>query len=487
MIRRAERSSEPPCAGRERWLDALAPAIEDRVRAAVEREGLPGVSVGIVRPAGLALRVHAGFAQPAARRAPDDDTLYRVASVTKTLTATALVWLRDQGRLRLDDPVLVHLPEFVRVRALRGRCEDVTLAHLLSHRAGLESEGPFVHWDSARFASREALLRSLPEAALVLEPGRAVKYSNLAFALLGEVVARVAGESYESFVTRTLLVPLGMDSSVFVLDEAARTRLATGHRPAPDAAPFAPGEIAETGGFAAAFGLSTSLADLARWIRLQLGAASPLHGEAARPLAAEKCETSFVLSPRSLEEMHRPLVIDPDWRDARCLGWQAMREGEHVFVGHGGSIHGFVCWALFHRATRCGVIVLTNRGRHDRALALAFELAARVVGAACAVQPEAVPVAGAEMPADAHVFAGLYRMRFGGCVRLAWRDGAVHVEAVPGEPFPLHGGPLVPTGEPRVLLATSGRAAGEQVRFEPARGAAERFVVGGFTYDRTGD
>jgi CubicO group peptidase (beta-lactamase class C family) len=465
------------------WLDAIAPTLEARV---------PGASVGVVLPTGLAFRTHAGFADPASRRAPNDATLYRVASLTKTLTAAALVVLRDRGRLRLDDPVLVHLAEFGGVRALRGRLEDVTLAHLLSHRAGLESEGPFEHWDTMAFPTRDALLAALPRATLVLEPGRAVKYSNFAYALLGEVIARVAGEPYERFVTRTLLTPLDMTSSGFALDAALRARLATGHRPAHATAPAEAAGYTETNAFAAACGLATTLPDLARWIALQLGAGPPLHGTDARPLADDAHATAPVLSPRSLDEMHQPLVLDTDWRDGRCLGWQAVRQGERVWIGHGGSIHGFIAWALFHRSTRCGVIVLTNQGRHDHALSLAFELAEHVVAAASAAQAEAaigaaMLASGASAPDDACAISGVYRMRFGGLVRITRRDGAFWIDAEPGQPLAVHAGPLVPTEMPRVLLASSGRAAGEFVRFEPASGPVRRFVVSGFTYERVED
>jgi CubicO group peptidase (beta-lactamase class C family) len=476
----------------EAWLEAIAPELEARVHSVVVAHRLPGASVGVVRPGGLAFRTHAGLADPASRRPADDATVYRVASLTKTLTAVALVVLRDRGRLRLDDPILRHLPEFGRVRALRGRCEDVTLAQLLAHRAGLESEGPFDHWDAMAFPTRDALLERLSHTTLVLDPGRAVKYSNLAYALLGEVIARVAGEPYERFVTNALLAPLGMTSSGFALDAALRARLATGHRPQQAGGPGEEAGYTETDAFAAACGLATTLPDLARWIALQLEAGPPVHGAESRPLAKDTSTTVPGLSRRSLDEMHQPLVLDPDWRDGRCLGWQAMRQAERVFIGHGGSIHGFMAWAIFHRATRCGVIVLTNQGRHDHAMSLVFELAERVVAAAIAarldpVMPSTIPSSTDAVCADVRDLCGLYRMRFGGLVRMTWRGGEFSIETEPGEPLAVHAGPLAGTDTPRVLRAEGGRAAGELVRFEPATGPVQRFVVSGFAYDRVAD
>ena len=131
----------------------------------------------------------AGSARPISTRAqrPPMETIARVASVTKTFTATAIMQLRDQGRLTLEDPLARHVPEFASARAVRGDVEGVTLRRLLTHRSGLVTESPTHGWAALDFPSREEMLARLPETGIVIPQDSAFKYSNLAFGLLGEV------------------------------------------------------------------------------------------------------------------------------------------------------------------------------------------------------------------------------------------------------------------------------------------------------------
>src|SRR5581483_7215678 len=129
-------------------IAAVGERLSQRMRDLLRRHRLPGASAGIVREGRLAWQAGFGFADLATRRRPDEHTLYRVASISKTFTATAIVQLRDAGKLGLDDPLVRHLPEFAAVRCRHGRVEAVTLRRLLSHRSGLISEGPFDYWDS---------------------------------------------------------------------------------------------------------------------------------------------------------------------------------------------------------------------------------------------------------------------------------------------------------------------------------------------------
>src|SRR5207244_5618617 len=115
--------------------------------------------------------------------------------------------------------------------------------------------------------------------------------------------------------------------------------------------------------------------DLAKWIALQLTAAPSAVGSAAVPTEEDaEPNPKAVARPRSLDEMHTPQALDADWTEARCIGWFGRRRGETVVIGHGGSIHGFITQIWFHKASKTGVILLTNEGRHQAAAPAALDV-----------------------------------------------------------------------------------------------------------------
>ena len=239
--------------------DVLAD-IETELEQLVVDERLPGLSVGLVLDQELAWFKGFGTRDLATGEPADQHTLHRVASITKTLTTAAVLQLRDRGLLALDDQLERHLPEFAGVREVAGRRDQVTLLRLLTHRAGLVTETPLPTWSTDEFPSREEILAALPQTEIVLPADHAFKYSNLAFGLLGEVVARVAGQDYFEYVTEHLLVPLGMTGSVYWLPEDERHRMAVGYSPDLFRDGLKPAPYVSLGGVAACGQLHSSVA-----------------------------------------------------------------------------------------------------------------------------------------------------------------------------------------------------------------------------------
>src|SRR5512141_1366297 len=130
-------------------IEATAPALQAKIGAYRREHRLPGIVAGIATRDGLRWWHASGFADIEAGRRPDDTTLYRVASITKTITATAVMQLRDEGRFRLDDPAVRFLPELERMANPHGVVEDLTIRRLLMHTSGLQGEVPWQ--DLARF------------------------------------------------------------------------------------------------------------------------------------------------------------------------------------------------------------------------------------------------------------------------------------------------------------------------------------------------
>jgi len=194
-------------------LKALVPKFEGIVNRTLERERVPEAAIGVVRDQELVWSHGFGYADFASDRVPDADTLFRCGSITKTFTATAIMQLRDDGKLGIDDSIVSHIPEFGAVKARFSRPENVTIRGLLTHTSGLMGEGPNNGWEKLEFPPIEDMVAALVQTEIVIEPESQYKYSNLGFALLGEVISRVSGQQYADYIQRNLLEPLGMNAS----------------------------------------------------------------------------------------------------------------------------------------------------------------------------------------------------------------------------------------------------------------------------------
>src|SRR5215831_784905 len=213
-------------------MDAVMPKLTARIHQVMAQQGVPGVALGLINNQEVMWSGGFGYADVAAGRAMDADTICGAASITKTFTATAIMQLRDQGGLSLDDPVGRYIPEIRKVRCRFGTLRDLTLRRLMTHRSGLVGEAPTGHWWEMKFPSVAEILALLPKVEMVIEPDSIFKYNNLAFVLLGEVIARVTGRTYRDYIRRRILRPLQMLSSGFELaNPRKRDRLYAGALP----------------------------------------------------------------------------------------------------------------------------------------------------------------------------------------------------------------------------------------------------------------
>jgi len=366
---------------------------------------------------------------------------------------------------------------------LAGRLEDVTLRRLLTHRSGLMTETPLPTWDTDEFPSRDEVLAALPQTEVVIPQDSAFKYSNLAFGLLGEVIARVSGQAYFDYVHEHILGPLGMDSSVYELTDELRPRMAIGYSPDLFRDELDPAAYVLLGGVAACGQLHSTPADLARWIALQFR------------VDAVDDTPEPVLSPRTLEEFHRPQYTEPDWSAAQCLGWRSLRVGERVYHGHGGGIFGFSSHVLFSKPHRLGVICLANLWPYPHIQSVAVGILERLSG-----NPDPPPLAPSGTPALASgvscprepgddrrsAFAGLYVANPGVPVHVEFRDGELRLAPSPLWPYQLHTpGVLEPTDDPLVFRVRGGRGSGEAAVFQAGKdGLPSQFTLGGFAYHK---
>ena len=294
--------------------------------ARVQRDGrAPGLVAGIVRDGGLAWSVARGDVPE-----PHVDVQYRLGSISKTVTAVVALRLRDEGRLGLDDPLDRHLPG--------TPFGDRTVGQLLSHLAGASAESPGGWWERTPGGSLEEL--RLGPGDVVLGAARRFHYSNLGFGLLGELVARHRGMSWEDAVRTEVLAPLGMARTTPRPVQPA----AAGTAVHPWADVVLPEPEHHAGVMAAAGQLWATLTDLGRFGSFLLG------------------DTGDVLASDTLEEMTVPAGVDssaPGW-SAYGLGVQVVRLDGRTYVGHGGSMPGFLAGVFVDRDEQTGAVSLAN-------------------------------------------------------------------------------------------------------------------------------
>jgi CubicO group peptidase (beta-lactamase class C family) len=307
------------------------------------------VAVGVLAGDEVVFAAGFGLADPVAGRPADAETRFRIGSVTKLFTATAVLLLAEEGKLRLDDPLERFLPGLV-PRGPFPYAEPIRLEHLLTHTSGLPREGSFPYWTTHIFPSREEWLARLPTEEVRNPPGSVYRYSNLGMALLGEVVARASGESWGSFVERAILKPLGMNRSIADPGPEPPPDLARAFlRRRPD------GQRAEVAyydlrGGAPAGAMISTVSDLLRFAKLLLEA--HFEGGPSQSLPA--------VSRRTLAEMLRPRYLLPNWEAARGLGFLVSRREGQTYVGHGGWVGGHRADFVLDPSRKVAAVALTN-------------------------------------------------------------------------------------------------------------------------------
>ena len=339
----------------------LAPETVDSIdriaRAYVDDRKTPGIAYGVVHGGRL---LHAGGFGETGRdhRLPDRHSVFRIASMTKSFTAAAVLMLRDEGALALDEPVSTYVPAVADIALPTGDAPPLTLRLLLTMSAGFPTDDPWADRQESMTAEEfEALLRAGPRFAGV--PGTDYRYSNLSYAIIGRAVSNVSGQSFQRFVTDRFLGPMGLQSSCFSSDEVAIEHLVIGHRRSGDdwsAVPFdRPGEFSPIGG------LYSSVADLAIWISGFIDASRGSTVEDRHPLSAH--------SRREMQQAHRLSDVSTTTVDgaphalAKAYGMGLTLERHTAWgdvVAHSGGYPGFGSNMRWHTASGFGIIALAN-------------------------------------------------------------------------------------------------------------------------------
>lgn len=431
------------------------------IEGQIAYKGWAGVAVGVVRDQQLVWKAGFGFANTQSRVPMTPATKFRIASHSKLFNAIAIMQLREQGKLRLDDPVSKYLPWF-QVKPVGEHDGEITIEHLLSHSAGLPREASG-HWTSYEFPTREELKALVKDRQATFPPSTRFKYSNLGVAVAGMVVEEVSGLPWATYVQQNILDPLDMRATSVDQNVAG---LATPYgRRLPD------GSIEQFGfvdarGMASATGMTSTVEDLAKLVSAQFRA-GPRGGQQ-------------ILSAAAMREMFRIRNIEQNWSSGVGLGFRLNRIRDQTWIGHTGGYPGYVTQTLFQLNDKLGVIVLTNS--QDAALEdITTQLIATVGQAVVKAATSTPPV---RWDPAWERFAGLYRSRGSDSQVVVLNKRLVIVNvAAPNVDNPVRLEPLG-GGRFRFVTPTGGGPVGETVHFEERPGRPMRMVIGDNWSDR---
>ena len=332
------------------WAGDWTPELDAYIENARVAWETPGLSVVVVRDGKVLVAKGYGVRTLGKPERVDGDTVFDIASISKSFTASVIATLVDEGKMRWDDPVRRHLPTFE--LADPYRTQNVTIRDLLTHRTGLDRADSlfvFTEYDTAEVIRR---MRFLKER----EPFRnTLIYSNHGYIVAAEAAAAAAGMPFVDLVRKRLLEPLGMNDSTAGVSHVTSANHSSAH--AVLAGVSQPIRDKKAMNAFGANAVNTTARDLAKWLLFHLGDGT--------------WEGKRIISAEAMNEMHAPQIViatTPQFRAARGLryfagyglGWQVFDYHGHPMLWHSGGADGMPTYAAILPEERIGVAVMVN-------------------------------------------------------------------------------------------------------------------------------
>ncbi len=341
-------------------VDDIATQFHDRGRA-------PGLQIAVLADGKVAHFAGRGVTDCATGAIPAADRYFRIASMSKSFTAAAILQLRDRGTVCLDNPVTDYLPWATGLSGPTTDSPSITVRHCLTMSSGLPSDDPWAdRQEEMTQAEFDDLLRRPVSGAYA--PGTAFAYSNLGYAVLGRVVEAITDRPFIDYLASELLLPLGLTDTTYDYRSVPEGRLAQGYRPTA-AGEWDPQQFTAPGSFSAIGGLLSTVTDIAKWVHWLADAFPPRDGGDDAVLGRA--------SRREMQQQHRLLPFDvvdePGERNrltSKGFPWGLSGYGYGVFVEpdphlgavsqHPGGYPGFGSYMGWHQASGLGVVAFAN-------------------------------------------------------------------------------------------------------------------------------
>jgi CubicO group peptidase (beta-lactamase class C family) len=341
-------------------LQKAFPVIEKLYRDYADKNHFPALSFGIIAGGQLIYSGNVGTANLQTNTAASSKTLFRIASMSKSFTAMAILKLRDEGKLNLTDPVSKYISEINKAGALTKDAPAITIQNLLTMSAGFPEDNPW--GDRQLDDTDEELLKQISEGISFSNvPGVTFEYSNLGFALLGKIIGNVSGIPYQQYITENIMLPIGMLDSKWEYDDIPKEQLALGYQWINTNWIEIP--LLHDGSYGAMGGLICSIEDFSKYVALHLAAWPPRNDTDSGPVKRS-----------SIREMHQPWRFNNLFTDAKTrsgqlcpvaigygygLGWRKDCNGL-VRIAHSGGLPGFGSEWRIYPDYGIGVVSFSN-------------------------------------------------------------------------------------------------------------------------------
>ncbi|MDN3655712.1 serine hydrolase domain-containing protein [Ferruginibacter paludis] len=322
-------------------IESTFPVLDQIVKAYAEKNHLPGFTFGLVVDGRLVHTYSLGYTDIDKKTLVTTQSVFRIASMTKSFTAMAILKLRDDGKLQLDDLVEKYIPEMKGQHYLTSDAAPATIRNLLTHAAGFPEDNP---WGDRQLAVSDNEMLAMIKKGISFSnvPGIAYEYSNMGFAMLDYIIKKVSGQTYEKYITSNILLPLGMTHTYWNYKEVPPNQLAHGYS-------WLNGNWVEQpllgdGAYGAMGGMITTMGDFSKYLQLHLAAWPPRSDKETGPVKRS-----------SLREMHHAWnlgTFDPNYKYPSGRGCPVLLAygyglnytkdcEQRVIVGHSGGLPGF--------------------------------------------------------------------------------------------------------------------------------------------------
>ncbi|MBL7871202.1 MAG: beta-lactamase family protein [Cyclobacteriaceae bacterium] len=341
-------------------LESLFPVVDKIYRDYAKEHYFPALSYGVIAGGKLIYSNNVGTVNLEEKTPATSKSLFRIASMSKSFTAMAILKLRDEGKLNVTDPVSKYIPEIIQAGALTNDAPPITIQHLLTMSAGFPEDNPW--GDRQLDATDNELIKQIREGISFSNvPGVTFEYSNMGFAMLGKIISSISGTPYQQYITENIMKPIGMNDSKWEFDDVPKEQLALGYQRIDNEWKEIP--LLHDGAYGAMGGLICSIEDFSKYVALHLGAWP----------ARNEVETGPVRRS-SIREMHQPWRFNNLFTNAKTrsgelcpialgygygLDWEKDCNGL-VRISHSGGLPGFGSEWRIYPEYGIGIVSFSN-------------------------------------------------------------------------------------------------------------------------------